>query len=378
MDKNPQAKELIYKYHQGTASPEECLLVEQWFLIDLENSSAIPTAAGIQKADKRISAILSDHIAGKRSKTELKLWPRIAVAAAAVAAIAFGVWFFSTTRHPEFISGSPLANDIAPGKQGATLTLANGKKIRLADAVNGVLAKEAGVVITKSANGQLVYEIKGSETELNKINTLSTANGETYQVRLPDGSLVWLNAASSLTYSANLNEHGKRRVRLDGEAYFEITKDKKHPFIVESRGQEVEVLGTHFNLNSYADEPGIVTTLLEGSVRVSSGDVLQVIKPGEQALNTGGTIKVSDANTENIMDWKNGDFFLNRVNFKTAMRKIARWYDVEVIYDASVPNELESGGWISRDKNLSMVLKSIEVSGLVHFKVEGKKIYVSK
>ncbi|WP_316812189.1 FecR family protein [Pedobacter heparinus] len=306
---------------------------------------------------------------------KIKLWLRIAVAAAAIAALTLSVWLY-TSDHRESISGSPYANDIAPGKIGATLILDNGKKIRLNNAANGELAKEAGVEITKSADGQLIYEIKSSNAENNKMNTLSTAKGETYIVTLPDKSKVWLNAASSLTYAATLIQHGVRSVKLEGEGYFEISKDKAHPFVVESRGQEVEVLGTHFNVNAYADEPMIATTLLEGSVKVSADNKNQIIKPGEQAINNGNSIQVSKANIENITDWKAGDFSMNRVNFKTVMRKISRWYDVEVIYDPSFPEDIESGGWISRNNKLSVVLKLIESSGQVHFKVEGKKIYV--
>lgn len=307
---------------------------------------------------------------------KIKLWPRI-VAVAAVVAIVFGIWFY--TAHPVFNHNADITskNDIAPGKVGATLTLANGRQIRLSNVGNGKLAREAGVTITKSGDGQLVYEIKESLAEPDKINTLSTAKGETYKVRLPDGSLVYLNAASSLTYSATLNQHGVRRVKLEGEGYFEISKDKAHPFVVESRGQEVEVLGTHFNVNAYADEPMIATTLLEGSVKVSAENKNQIIKPGEQAVNNGNSIQVSKADIENIIDWKAGDFSMNRANFKTVMRKIARWYDVEVIYDPLFPEDIESGGWISRNNKLSAVLKLIESSGQVHFKVEGKKIYVS-
>ncbi|MDR6783306.1 FecR family protein [Pedobacter africanus] len=313
---------------------------------------------------------------------KLNLWPRIAIAAA-IATIIFGagLYYYNLNNNIEQSDQVALKNDVAPGKSGATLTLANGKKIKLSDATNGELAKEAGVVISKTADGQLVYEIKGSKSGPGKINTLSTAKGETYQVRLPDGSLVYLNAASSLTYSANLNERGKRRVKLDGEGYFEIAKDKAHPFIVSTDKQEVEVLGTHFNINSYVDEPVTATTLLEGSVKVTSlvgARQTPTLKPDQQALNDGRAIVVKAVDTDNITDWKDGDFNLNRVDFKSAMRKIARWYDVEVIYEDAVPEDFETVGWVSRDRKLSSVLKSIESMGIIRFKVEGRKIYVLK
>ena len=326
------------------------------------------------KSDIRIKVFGEDQ---RKSRT-VKLWPRIAVIAAAVALVVFGVHFFNYRNDEHAGSNVLTAKDITPGTFGATLTLANGKKIKLSDAAQGEIAKEAGISVTKTADGQLVYEIKETSGSADKVNTLSTAKGETYVLTLPDKSKVWLNAASSLTYPATLNKRGERRVKLEGEAYFEIFKDKIHPFIVQTGKQEVEVLGTHFNVNSYKDEPGIATTLLEGSVKVKAGGSIRIIKPGEQAINRSGLMEVQKVDVEDLVDWKNGDFYLNHLDFKMAMRKIARWYDMEIIYDETVPDNMESGGWISRGKPLSAVLKSIEASGLVKFKVEGRKIYVRK
>lgn len=310
---------------------------------------------------------------------KMKLWKRIA-AAAAIAAMVFGggLYYYNLNLRKVQPNETVYKNDVAPGKTGATLTLANGKKIRLSESRNGELAKEAGITINKSANGQLVYEIASDKSAAGRINTLATAKGETYKVRLPDGTQIWLNAASNLTYTANLIRNGKRVVHLDGEAYFEVSKDKKHPFVVESRGQSVEVLGTHFNLNAYKDEPQIATTLLEGSVKVNVNGRTQLIRPGQQAVNYGGRLQVNEVSLDDITDWKEGDFFLNHVDFKTAMRKIARWYDVEIVYDVAVPDDLESGGWMSRRNNLSTVLKAIEDTGLARFRIEGKTVHVFK
>ena len=208
-------------------------------------------------------------------------------------------------------------------------------------------------------------------------NTVETPRGGQYQVTLADGSKVWLNAASSLKYPPVFNG-ASRQVELTGEAYFEIAKDKAHPFKVKTASQTVEVLGTSFDINNYPDEKNIATTLIEGSVKVTGEARQVIIRPGEQAINNGEQIQVAQANIDNVTDWRNGDFYLNRVNFRVAMRKIARWYDIEVIYDASVPDNIESGGWISRNNPLSAVLKAMERTGQVHFKVEGKKVYVSK
>lgn len=315
------------------------------------------------------------------------LWPRVA-AVAAVAALAFGIWFFSGKYQDANIkTGSDYANDVAPGRNGATLTLANGNQVRLSEALNGELANEAGVAITKAANGQLVYEVlkesqdetggKPGGAESNKVNTLTTDKGETYQVRLPDGTLVYLNAASSLSYTAQLNVDGVRKVKLEGEGYFEVAKDKKHPFVVETGKQEVEVLGTHFNINAYPNEAAVKTTLLEGSVKVRLAQSQQVLKPGYQAVVSEGKLAVQTADVANVVDWKNNEFILDNQDFQTSMREIARWYDLEVIYAEGVPLKIETGGGISRNSKLSSVLKLIESSGLVHFRIAGKKLYVT-
>lgn len=330
----------------------------------------------IDAKDRIFQAIVRERKA-KMPKL-VRLWPRIAVAVA-LATIIFGaLLFYYPGIHQKQPDQLVYKNDVAPGISGATLTLSNGKKIRLSDTQNGEVAKEAGVVITKSANGEVVYEVKGNSAELGKLNTLSTAMGETYKLRLPDGSYVWLNSASSLTYSSRLVENGKRMVKLQGEGYFEIAKDKSHPFVVATDKQNVEVLGTHFNINSYSNEAIVATTLLEGSVSVISGNLRQVIKPGEQAVNNGNSLKVIEVSPESVIDWKNGDFNLDELDFRVAMRKIARWYNVDVVYEASVPEDIKSGGWISRSRSLSAVLRHIESSGQVRFKVEGRKVYVAK
>ncbi|MDR6782845.1 FecR family protein [Pedobacter africanus] len=317
-----------------------------------------------------------------QQKRPVRLWRRLTVAASVILIAGSGLYFLLNKQNSGFKATSVYAADAAPGKVGATLTLANGKQIALSNASKGELAKEAGVMITKQADGKLVYEVAAGAND-HKVNTLATARGETYQVRLSDGTMVWLNADSKLTYAASLNGNKgqqERRVKLEGEAYFEVTKNKNSPFIVETGGQEVQVLGTHFNINSYADEPVATTTLLEGSVRVAAGKAGQsvIISPGQQAINRQGSLKVAQANLEQVMDWKQGDFYLNHVNFKTAMRKIARWYNVEVVYDASVSDITEAGGWISRNKKLSEILQSIEATEQVHFKVEGRKVIVFK
>ena len=343
----------------------------------------IPHEKLLDMPERRSNQILDEIIAEPQKQNAIKrLWSPtkviIGMAATILVVASINLYFF-TRKTPIQKQEVQVRNDVPPGKNGGTLTLANGKKIAINDELAGNIATELGVNILKTKDGQLIYEVTDSHNA-SGYHTLSTARGEQTQIRLPDGSLVILNAESALTYPVNFSTRLKREVSLIGEGYFEVAKDKTHPFVVFSKQQEVEVLGTHFNINSYADEPVVATTLVEGSVKVrpfKGNETL--LKPGYQSIYSDNTpITVYKVNTEAIVDWKNNDFHLNHLNFKTAMRKIARWYNVEIIYDSSVPDNMEAGGWISRDNKLSKVLEMIESSGLVRFRLEGRKLYVSK
>jgi len=277
---------------------------------------------------------------------------------------------------------SAYSNDLSPGKSAATLTLADGRKINLGNADNGEMAKEAGVRITKTKDGTLVYNVIVQDNPVNgtssndetKQNTLSTAKGEMYQVVLPDKSVVWLNAASSLKYPSSFINLKERRVILDGEAYFQITHNYKQPFRVQTADQLIEDIGTEFNVTAYADEPDTRTTLIEGSLRMNN----LILKPGEQGVSSGKEVRVFKVDTEIAAGWKNGDFVFKGTDFKSAMRKIARWYNAEVVYESPIGQDIELGGWISRKNSLSAILKWIESTNNVHFKVEGRRITVSQ
>jgi len=383
--KNEHIVKLAAKWEAGTISQAEQLELDNWYREHQDEPLKVPesVAASEDEHQLKIWNAIQDQIQVKR----VRLWPRIAAAASIVLAIGAGIFLYTNQFKKDAVQTATYAKDVAPGAAGATLTLAGGKKIRLSEATNGELAKEAGVVVTKSADGQLIYTVQAdvavdpatSGENVYKIrNVLSTARGETYMVVLPDKSKVWLNAASSLIYNTNMNISKERVVSLEGEAYFEVAKDKARPFVVISKGQEIEVLGTHFNLNAYDDEPAVATTLLEGSVQVTAGENKQILKPGFQAVNNKGFIKIKEADVETAVDWKEGDFYFENADFRSVMRKISRWYDVEIIYDPSVPETITSNGVIPRNNKLSAVLKSIENSGQVHFKIEGKKIYVTK
>lgn len=274
-------------------------------------------------------------------------------------------------------------NTIAPGRNKALLTLANGSKIVLDDASTGELAKQSGVKVTKAGNGQLVYTIENTSPGSAKstqlvYNTIETPKGGQYQVDLPDGSKVWLNAGSALRYPTNFNGN-VRSVELTGEAYFEVAKNADKPFRVVSDKQVVEVLGTHFNISSYIDEPAVKTTLLEGSVKVlfTGSNQSKLLKPGEQSninyLNN--TFSVQPVNTEEAVAWKNGYFLFSDEDLKSIMSKFARWYNVEVEYRGNVDN-LRFGGMVSRSKDLAQALKIIEQTGNVKTKIEGRRVII--
>ena len=306
------------------------------------------------------------------------LMKRLKWAAAAVVFIVFSFTaYLSLQKKKEHV----FATDVAPGKNKAILTLADGKKISLSDAMNGDVAKEAGFSITKTADGQLVYKVAGSENVSDeRLNTISTPNGGEWQIQLPDGSKVWLNAASSIQYSLNIGTAKQRLVKLDGEAYFEVAKNATHPFIVETDKQSVEVLGTHFNINSYKDERVTKTTLLEGSVRVShkSTNESEILKPGEQSLVSISGIDVKEVNVDESIAWKNGYFMFDNERQESILRKVARWYNVEVEYaDADAKNVMYYGT-VSRFEKISKVLTKLEQTGQVRFDIKANKIIVYK
>jgi transmembrane sensor len=326
-------------------------------------------------SEKKQNNIL-DHIFQyddkRTTRTVVNLWRRIGIAAAiATIIVGIGMFYYSADRNQDQDNFVANTDKIEPGKQGATLTLANGKKIRLSDVTNGELAKEAGVSVSKTADGQLIYEIVHQDKANNKLNTLSTANGETYQIHLPDGSSVVLNAASSLTYTPNLIKDGRRIVTLKGEAYFKVAKDKVHPFIVRSKGQEIAVLGTEFNVNAYDDDSEFKATLIEGSVKLNEK---MVLKPGEQFLFNGAKGRIVNADVKMETAWKDGFFQFERVDIQTLMRQISRWYDIEIEYRGDIPKD-ELVGKIKRDEDIKKVLEILKY-GNVKFQLVGRKLIV--
>ncbi|TKC59125.1 DUF4974 domain-containing protein [Pedobacter hiemivivus] len=366
-----ESEDILDRYRKGTATDEEIVLLLSWVqeMQEVEN----PTFT-IEELESNKFEMWQKIVDTNKRKSK-KLWPIIAVAASFAITISAGLYFYGNSTR-EF-----SLNDVPPGKNTATLTLSNGSKLDLSDVVNGKLATQHGVTISKINEGELRYQTQVEKPGLKpEYNSLSTANGQQYELVLPDQTKVWLNSTSVLKFPTSFAGLKNRTVELSGEAYFEVSKDQEHPFMVKTEKQLVVVLGTHFNLSSYADEQVTTTTLLEGSVKVMSvfNRIAQTIKPGEKAINTGDSISVETANLQQATAWKNGFFRFTDESLESIMKQISRWYDVKVVYQGNRKDfaTLTFLGVISRDKNLSTVLKTIERTDKVRFTVKGKIITV--
>ena len=339
----------------------------------------LQTEAALLRVKNRVA-----HLSKRQSKLRYYM---VAILFSALAALSI---YLFTYRHDqrEIVSGKgvhELAATISVGGDRATLTLSDGKQVDLSDAGNGNIATQAGLSINKTSNGQLVYE-HVTQAGLSKdsaplYNSITIPRGGQFQVRLPDGTKVWLNAASSLRYQTDMSKSPKRIVELSGEAYFEVAHNKSKPFIVTTTSQATEVLGTHFNVNSYADDGKTVTTLAEGSVRVSNRKGRQVIiKPGEQAVMSHESLSVGEADVALATAWKNGYLQFRDVPIKEVMQMVSRWYDIDLRCEGNMPEELFNGK-IDRSSNLSQLLKVLEASN-IHFAIaiekDGRKTLIVK
>lgn len=303
---------------------------------------------------------------------------RIAAAAAIVIALSVSFWIYKVKSPAERLSYQAKRTEILPGANKAILILSNGTKIDLQAAQSGNIAYQAGAVVSKRADGKIDYQGAGAATAqpgaTAALNTLSVPKGGQYELTLPDGTRVWLNAASSLTYPVEFT--GKeRQVTLTGEAYFEVAKNSGKPFFVNVDGkQTVEVLGTHFDIKAYNDDPEIRTTLLEGSVKVSCKNSHAIIKPGQMAVNDlKAPLSVRNADLDEVMGWKNGLFVFNDERMEDVLRIAARWYDVDVEYQTDV-SQKKLRGIVSKYKNIRELLDNITITSGIHYKIEGRRV----
>lgn len=368
------APQLLKKFQDGNCSEEEMALLETWY------NQYIAVSPGKLTDDEwaeDVFSVLKSLDLKNKPLNKVVLWPRIVAAVAAILLIiSVGAYYFyiDHSKTSRFVL-SNKQNDILPGENKAILTLSNGSKIILQHNKNGVIVKEGGIAVDQKADGQLVYNTTDKANDAPATyNTLTTPRGGQYQLELPDGTKVWLNAASSLKYPTAFTG-SERKVELSGEAYFEVAKNKNMPFYVKSGNQTIEVLGTHFNINAYADEPVCRTTLLEGKVKVLTGKNQVLLNPGEQSEITisSDVVLNRNADLEKAVAWKNGEFIFSGEDLGSIMRIISHWYNVDITYTRQ-PDAEEYGGMVSRNKNLSAVLKMLESTGKVSFKVEGRRV----
>lgn len=313
----------------------------------------------------------------KSKTTEKKFNTWWLAAAVLLTTVAAGLVFFNSNYTPEKNAADRSAEWSKNQNNAAVLTLADGSVIKLDQANNGVLSASGKVLIKKLKNGELVYDQSGTDANATETanNILNIPRGGQYQITLADGSKVWLNSESRLSYPTDF-KGTERIVELTGEAYFEVAKNKEMPFKVKVNGIEIQVLGTHFNVTGYQNAP-VKTTLLEGSVRLCNHKSKMLLKPGQEATADEHTseILIKEVNTRMAVAWKNGYFAFEDENIVDIMNQVSRWYDIEVAYQGELTDKT-FGGTYAKTKSLSELLKGLELTGLVRFKVEGRRVIV--
>ncbi|WP_336835737.1 MULTISPECIES: FecR family protein [Sphingobacterium] len=381
MKDSKHIKLLFERYLNNHASREETAELFQYFQ-DTNNKEALEQMIEnqLESRDKEelIDKMILDRVFGKidlgtePQNITSPTWYKITgVAAAIILIISISYLFLNRSTYNDH-----TATIIEPGRDKATLVLSSGKTIVLEDVANGKLTEELGTTIEKTEKGGINYKIEGNTDVRIAMNLLNVPKGGQFQITLSDGTKVWLNSNSSLKYPSAFSA-SERRVELTGEAYFEVSKNKQKPFIVETSLQKVEVLGTKFNINAYDDESSTQTSLAEGSVRVSCKNNTTLLKPGQQSTLTDQNIAVRSINLDQVLDWKNGDFNFSNNNLKEIMRKISRWYNIEVIFEGPISQETYVAQ-ISRKKRLNDVLRALQLSGSIKYSIRNNKLYISQ
>jgi len=376
-----EARYLLARYRRGECSKQEREAIEAWIDGELKRQSWNSTpeekvAFGRrlkEKIDRVVAADQDTALLVRMKRRRKVLFIRLSAVACIILAFIFG-------KHlvlPPPAIEQQFRHDIVPGGDKATLTLADGKQVVLTGANNGKLGQQGNAEINNSSDGYLSYnEIIQSKTEPLAYNVLTTPPGGQYRLRLVDGTIVWLNAASSIKYPTAF-PGTERQVVVTGEAYFDVSENAGKPFIVKAGTETIQVLGTQFNVKAYSDEPSVKTTLVEGSVKITGGQGSLLLKAGQQTLLQKDHLSVVNANVEEAVAWKNGYFRFNSEDVESIMRKLARWYNIEVRYEGPKPTE-QFSGTMSRSRNISEVLDHLSYSNSVHFRVDGRIVTVSR
>jgi transmembrane sensor len=392
-------KQLLEDYRNGKMNAAQRAAFEQ-LLHGLESEQALQQmiAGSLQQVEPVLAEETQEYLYERIKEKHIKEkntgvvrffrqpWLRYAAAVIVIGGIAAYLWKNNTNtgkNETVAVTERTVTSDVAPGRDGAILTLADGRRLVLDSLGNGIIATQNGAQIVLN-NGALTYDQKGNTTAAIAYNTMHTPKGRQFQLVLPDGTRVWLNAASSIKYPTVFTGD-ERRVEIDGEAYFEVAKNAAMPFIVKiDDTKEVKVSGTHFNINAYDDEAAVRTTLLEGAVVVKSGiggqqsEKSVVLKPGEQAaIASYSQLTINHSpDLAQVMAWKNGLFNFNGYDIKAVMREIGRWYDLDIVYEAE-PEKEEVMGELQRNLSLSQVMKILQKIN-VKYRIEGRRLIVVK
>lgn len=394
MDHRNHVEELFERYLTGKASPEETTelliyfetsegarhlkeLMENNFdrVSDHDHQLLSHVGPMADRVGAKLNLLIKEH------SLRLPFWRRGffigAVAAIIALAMANYLYIQNVSISEELHNRSLTKIDADAGTNRATLILSDGRKIDLEHTNAGTIVNQHGLEISKTTDGQIIYTVNDNSQQTGD-NTIATPKGGTYQVRLPDGSKVWLNAASTLTYATDMSNSKKRQVELGGEAYFEVAKDALRPFIVKTGDQYLKVLGTHFNINGYGDQAEVITTLAEGAVEIYTPRMSKLLKPGQQSVLQGSNLKIEEADVETELAWKDGNMVFKSEPLENIMKDVERWYNVKVVYEGQVRTRVFSGG-MSRTSKLSSLLKLLEYNN-IHFElredIHGKTLIV--
>jgi ferric-dicitrate binding protein FerR (iron transport regulator) len=371
--------ELAKKWLDGIITNDEKQEFLSWYNV-LEDEMIIPAefAASEAELQKRMLKNIKQKQEAK-GKIFTGKFALVAAAASAIAAICFIALYSPVQKNVPLTTGTvnneiKKPTDISPGGNKAILILGDGSSLVLDAVSNGTIATEKNIQIRKLKDGQIDYSLSGKQDAVT-YNTLSTPRGGQYSITLSDGTKVWLNSSSSLRFPTAFTT-SQRKVELTGEGYFEVAKNPARPFKVQVNEMEVQVLGTHFNIMAYQDEAMTKTTLLEGSVRINKNNTSTLLKPGQQIKIKQGENagKVEEANIEEAIAWKNGMFYFNGATIEVIMRQLERWYDIDVVYEGAVSEHFN--GVISKNVGIAKVFEMLELTGAVHFRIQGKKILV--
>lgn len=361
--------ELFQRYKNGECTEEEIQLLKEWIERGKFNSPELSENKILEDLE-----IIEPFLPLVRSKNKHFL-TRHLIGYAASLTLIFGLLYYFYQRSININSSESEIEllSLEPGYNQAILKLADGSNILLDSLPENELINIDNAVVKVNNKGQLEY-LSGFSPRKDKINHIITPKGGQYEIILPDGSHVWLNSDSKLSFINNFDQEDERHITLEGEGYFKIHKNPDQPFIVSAAGQHIKVLGTEFNVNAYNDNDFIKTSLVEGSVLFNQNKLV----PGESAVFKGKKTKIYQENVENVIAWKNGYFVFFEETLEEAMKKIARWYNLNISFEDPETKSILLGGSISRFENARRVFEMIEKAGNVKMRIKGRNVIISK